>query len=216
MQKPLLNTTRLEKLPQNRIALIRFLCKGKSVLDLGCIDHYAICEKHSNWLHKHIKDVAKSVIGIDYLKDLCSELSKKGYDIRYGDVEHLDLGRTFDCIVAGELIEHVYNAGLFLDSVKKHMHKNSIVIVTTPNAFSIRRILGSVLVGTLRENPEHTAYYSDTTIKQLLARKGMRVVAQLYLPSQDCRWYRKLIENALYLFTRKQNRHTLFTVAVKE
>jgi len=141
-----------------RIELIKNLCKDKNVLDLGCVDHDSRLERNDLWLHKHIKNVANNLIGVDYLREEVENLKKKGYNIIFANVENFDLNKKFDIIVAGELIEHLENPGKFLDSVKKHMHKDSILIITTPNCFSIRRMIGVIFFGKLKENREHVAY----------------------------------------------------------
>ena len=53
---------------QTREEIILKLCKGKTVLDIGCVDHSASTEKNNNWLHKKIKQVAKTITGLDYEK----------------------------------------------------------------------------------------------------------------------------------------------------
>ncbi len=161
-----------------RIKLIRNYVTGKSVLDLGCIQHN--WRKHStkNWLHKQLKNHAKKVVGVDYLKKDTAELRKIGYDIRYGDVENFDLGEKFDVILAGELIEHLANPGLFLASVKKHMNSNSKLIITTPNAFAlgnIFRIIRRIWKFEEPDNAEHTCWYDAVTIKQLFDRNGLSI-----------------------------------------
>jgi hypothetical protein len=77
-----------------------------------------------------------------------------------------------DLVIAGEVLEHLSNAGHFLELLKAY---NCPVILTTPNAMAssgyeyIRR--GSEMV-----NPEHVAYYSYWTLKTLVERHGWRVV----------------------------------------
>jgi hypothetical protein len=54
-----------------------------NVLDLGCIEHDLFHERilKKEWLHMNIKKVAKSLIGVDILKEYIIELNKKGYNI---------------------------------------------------------------------------------------------------------------------------------------
>jgi SAM-dependent methyltransferase len=49
-----------------------------------------------------------------------------------------DLKEKFDVIIAGELIEHIENSGIFLENVKKHLNKGGIFFISTPNATSFR------------------------------------------------------------------------------
>lgn len=186
------------------------LCKNKTVLDIGCIDHKASTEKSEGWVHKRIKRVASSLKGLDYEAKEVEKLRKKGYNIVYGDAENFDLQEKFDVIVCGELIEHLLNVGNFLDCVRKHMHKDSILILTTPNAFATRRIVGSIIKGRLNENKEHVAYYSDTTIYQLLRRKNFRNITIEYLESWDNNNMRLFLERILNKIMRNNNNMVLF------
>ena len=96
----------------DRYILIKSVCTGKDVLDVGCVDHVASEEMNRPlWLHKIIKSVAKSVTGVDFEREEVEKLRAKGYDVIYGDVETVDMGKTFDVVVAGELIEHLSNPG---------------------------------------------------------------------------------------------------------
>ena len=197
---------------ENRTDLILNYCKGKNVLDIGCIDHHSILESREDWLHKRIKSVAKKIVGIDYLKDEVEVLRKKGYDIVYANAEDFDLNEKFDVIVGGEILEHLSNPGNFLNSIKKHMHENTRLILTTPNAFSLRRMIGMILNGKLIENKEHVAYYSNVLIAQFFKRNGFKVKTIKYLHSEDRNKVKKFLELFLSMFFRKELRHTLFVV----
>jgi len=189
------------------------ICAGKAVLDIGCVDHYASTENREGWLHKRIKSVAAELVGLDYAESELNKLNAIGYEIEQGDAEDFDLGRKFDVIVCGELIEHLFNPGRFLDCARKHMHEQSVLVLTTPNAFAWRRMASSVLFGPLRENREHVAYYSDTTIRQLLARKGFSNIAVDYVESEDAVPYRLLLERCIGFLLRRNLRMILIVTA---
>jgi len=53
----------------NRWQVIRSICENKKVLDIGCVDHTVNTEGNYYWLHKQIKSVASSVIGVDILEE---------------------------------------------------------------------------------------------------------------------------------------------------
>jgi len=131
----------------------------------------------------------------------------------YANAGNFNLKRKFDVIVAGDLIEHLFNVGSFIDSVKKHMRKNSILIITTPNAFSFRRSIGSLFLSKLRGNTEHVLYYSNVTIYQLLKRKGFKDIKIKYFNSKDNNKFTRTIEKALSLFLRKETRNNLLITA---
>jgi len=138
------------KKPVFRVDELMRLCTNKSVLHLGYVHHsneYEEVIKNGQWAHANIAKVASSVCGIDYLaKEVEIIREKFGYEGYFGDVTRLEevkLDRKFDVIVCGELIEHITNPGLMLDGIKRFMHKDSILILTTPNPWGrnfIKRI----------------------------------------------------------------------------
>jgi len=170
--------TRCKKEILDKNELILNLCRGKNVLDLGCIDHSAATalELGDNWLHKQIKDVAYHVIGIDILEEDTNILNNIGFEIICADVENFDLGRTYDVIVAGDLIEHLSNIGLFLNSVRKHMHEDSILIITTPNPFNIEQAMSAIFDNVIYVNDQHATWLSPHNFWELSARHNLFLI----------------------------------------
>lgn len=190
--------------------LITALCKNKQVLDLGCIDHSALTAINlgSTWLHKQIKDVAEMVIGIDILKDEASILNEHGYKIICSDVENFNLDRTFDVIVAGDIIEHVSNIGLFLENAKKHMHDNSIFIITTPNPFNIEQTMAAIFDNTIYVNEQHTTWISPHNFWELTSRFSLSIVGFYWINTRfhlaTTRPFYKTFANRLSSFIMKK------------
>jgi len=168
-----------------RLDIIRQECSGKRVLHLGCTNFPYTQEsiKNKMLLHTELEAIAADVWGIDGdrmgIDILLAHGSKQ---ILLGDLENLDqveLNQTFDVIVAGEMIEHLNNPGLFLDGVKRFMHGGSRLLITTINAYGGMRFLWYGLRGKRGRfefvHPDHVAYYSYSTLKLLLERHGMHV-----------------------------------------
>lgn len=152
---------------------------GKVVLDLGSIEHDLYREniERGKWLFDKIHRKAKKAIGIDILPEAIEELKEAGYDLRYGDVENLEqlkFEESFDLIIAGELIEHLSNPGLFLKGITRHMGKNTELLISTPNAFGFIRFIDA-LIRRERTRPDHVAWHSVRTLTQLLEANGLKV-----------------------------------------
>jgi len=165
------------------------LCFNKTVLHLGFIQHAHLWKQKiekNEWLHSKIAKVSKELIGIDYLKDEIKIIKKElGFDSYFANVMFLDklhLDKKFDVIVCGELIEHIENPSLMLEGIKRFMHKDSILIITTPNPWSKARInmINENILEDQWLNPEHIAWYSFQTLKQLLQRLGFKKVIYDY------------------------------------
>lgn len=165
-----------------RFRVILGLVKDKNVLDVGCIDYMAKMQYTDDWLHKKIGTQAKSVIGLDVAEEEVKKL-KKSYNIICGDAQTISLEKQFDCIVVGELIEHLENPGLFLKNMLKHLNPGGNIIITTPNPFYPKRIIEILFLKKQDVNPQHTCWYCDITLSQLLNRIGFKKIEVHYTNS---------------------------------
>ncbi len=121
------------KFSPSREEIILKYARGKEVLDCGCVEKL---ERDENWLHGKLVKVAKKVVGVDLWKEGVQKLREEGYCVLWGDVTTINLKRRFDVIVAGELIEHLPNPGKFLENMAKHLKREGVLILTTPNAWA--------------------------------------------------------------------------------
>lgn len=163
-----------------RLDVIRQVCAGKSVLHLGCTN-YPYTEdsiRNGMLLHDDLADVASDLWGLDFDAAGIKLLADRGVrQLVRGDLEDLEsaaLDRTFDVIVAGEMIEHLNNVGRFLSGVRRFMHSGSTLLITTVNAYCGMRFFWYGLRGKRGRNefvhPDHVAYYSYNTLKVLIER----------------------------------------------
>lgn len=163
---------------------------GRKVLDCGGIDHSFVEDKQKQgiWLHGIIAQHAQRCVGVDILAERVAEINRQGqYQFTVGNVEELPFDGEFDVVVAGELIEHVYNAGLFLDSAWRALVDDGVLIITTPNYHTISSILYSVIAGKEVCHPEHTCYYSRQTLCYLVERHGF-VVEECHIVNRVARY----------------------------
>lgn len=176
-------------------------CTGKSVLDVGCIDHSISVSESlgEKWLHSEICDVSKFTIGLDILEEESKILNAKGFNIVVGDAENFDLGRKFDVIIAGDIIEHLSNIGRFVDCCKRHMNPDSLLVITTPNPFNIEQLWKIVFEKQVVVNTQHTVWIDPVVAYQVLHRHGMAVV--------DFCWIRTRFTNKVFggLFPKISN-----------
>ncbi|MBI4971515.1 MAG: class I SAM-dependent methyltransferase [Candidatus Omnitrophica bacterium] len=186
------NSTKV--LIKDRWDVMKDLVSGKSVLDLGCVDHEAEKEAGAEWLHRKIKFAARDLLGIDYQIEAVKALRQKGYNVEAGNVEALDLGRTFDVITAGNIIEHVSNPGHFLDSVRRHMRDDSLFLMTTDNCYGLRSLKAVILNDGVVPNHEHVTTFEEKILRQLLNRQGFEVVGFYFYNGPYAKvWKEKLI-----------------------
>lgn len=168
-----------------RLAFITEMCKGKKVLHLGCTNSPYTEETISNnmLLHFEIEKVASELYGLDSDQASLDMLTAHGATNLYlGDLENLDsldLTETFDVIVAGEMIEHLNNPGLFLSGIRRFMTGETRLLITTINAYCGMRFVYYGLRGKRGKaepvHPDHVAYYSYSTLSLMLKRHDLNV-----------------------------------------
>lgn len=104
-------------------------------------------------------------------------LRAEGYDVRLGNAETLELGEGFDTVVAGEVIEHLANPGLFLERVKAHLKPGGRVVLSTPVPFGLLHLLYAWRKWPKKcSNPKHTLWLWPSTLGELAGRAGLSVV----------------------------------------
>jgi SAM-dependent methyltransferase len=178
-----------------RVEFIKEACRGRSVLHLGCTNwpytHEAL--ENNSLLHLELKDIAAELWGLDYDQEGLDVLKAKGVENLYrADLEKLEdlaIDRTFDVIVAGEMIEHLNNPGLFLQGIKRFMNTDTSLVITTVNAYCGFRMMYYALRGkggvSEPVHPDHVAYYSYSTLSLLLKRAGLDVNRFLFYDLGD-------------------------------
>lgn len=204
-----------KKTPILREELLLNYIKGKEVLDLGCVDNQPLTNFKIGKLHKFLALHARHVVGVDCNKKGVEYLRKKGYDVLCGNAENIQLNKKFDVVVGGELIEHVSNQGIFLDNIYNVLKKNGKLIITTPNAFSLRNILRQIFLGAVPTNKEHTLWHNCETLKNLLTRHNFKIVKMFYI-FDDFESIKGKLERLLVLISlRKKLRPRIIVVAKK-
>ncbi|HEY4365569.1 MAG TPA: class I SAM-dependent methyltransferase [Bryobacteraceae bacterium] len=168
--------------------------KGKSVLDVGCVEDGALAENADTWLHKNLAKTAGSLVGIDILESDVEILRKKGYNMVCGDAMTASLGQTFDVIVLGEIIEHVVDPGALLRNMRRHLNKDGILVLTTPHPFFFFNVLITMFSKEKRFfHPDHTALFCPWTITGMLRKTGYTL--------EEC-----------YYFTRSRKLRSLLSI----
>jgi 2-polyprenyl-3-methyl-5-hydroxy-6-metoxy-1,4-benzoquinol methylase len=172
-------TANLDK-PVLKSKLIESLCKGKSVIDFGCINHNINNTKSSNWLHGCIKIVASRLLGVDYLEQEVAELKSQGFNVICADINKpIQINESFDVIHVGNLIEHLSNFDGLFENFNKLLKHDGIVVITTPNPFFIEQYFYTAFKNDLIVNSEHTCWLDPLTLNQL-ANRYKFTTAEIY------------------------------------
>ncbi len=182
---------------------------GQTVLDVGC----AVGYRRSFWLHREISKASASCVGIDIDRSAIEEIHERFPELQVfqGDARSFDVGKQFDVVHAGELIEHIDNFQGFLASVKRHLNPNGKLVLSTPNADYYTHLLYN-LTGGLRVNEEHVCWFCVRTIDQLLKRNGFEVEKIGYL-QQPTYGLRKVFKWLSGILPERVRYPTLYVIA---
>ncbi|MBR9693404.1 class I SAM-dependent methyltransferase [Candidatus Woesearchaeota archaeon] len=187
--------------------------KDKNVLDVGSVSHDAKQETSSGWLFIKLLEHAKHVLGVDYETKQVNILRKKGYNIIAGDATKIKLGKSFDVVVAGDIIEHINDQGAFLKNMHAHLKRRGKIIICTPNADGFGASLRRILFGGARTNPDHVLWHDKITLRVILERYGFTVENVFY--SQYIEGFSAL-PNKIFGFFRASWAPCLIVVAKKK
>lgn len=161
------------------------LCAGKDVLDLGFVGE--VCarpaqqvDRFADSLHLRLKEVARSLIGVDIDAAAIERLRAVRSDLACvaGNIEEIERipGAPFDVIVAGDILEHMDAPGRALDNLHRFLKRTGRLVVSVPNAFGLPNYL-RFLAGRFSDSPDHVQTYTRFTITNALRRHGYDVEA---------------------------------------
>lgn len=150
---------------------------NKKVLDVGCFTGDIALE---------IKKKGNEVIGIDCNTEFVKMTQKKGIDAKFANFEEKFpfKNESFDLIVAGEIIEHIYHTENFLKECHRVLKKDGEIIITTPNinywVYRIKMLFGKTLPFAIESgedteaNPGHIRYYTVESLKKTTEKFGFK------------------------------------------
>ncbi len=84
---------------------------------------------------------------------------------------------SFDAIYIGEVIEHTWEPKKVLDRCNAILKKGGVLILDTPNVYSLSRMLRYLLTGRdiVAGNPEHKIFFSAAMLELLFAQSNFHI-----------------------------------------
>ncbi len=167
--------------------------KSDIVLDVGFLGQ-GIQSDSSHWPHLLLKQKAKEVYGIDL--DIGEKYSSDSH-YQNASAEKFDFSIPFDVIFAGDIIEHLSNPGLFLESCKRNLTQEGRLIITTPNVFNLFNLTEKCAKREPTVNKDHTCYFNNKTLSTLLVKNGFESGTYDYMYTLNTTFRESLKKKAL-------------------
>lgn len=158
--------------------------RGARVLHVGCTDWPLTAKRiaERNLLHAKLCDACEVCVGVDLDREGIEVLREQlpGSEFHVWNAEALAdnqqiAARSWDYIVAGDVVEHMNNPGLFFTAAARLLANGGKLIVTVPSAFSARRFFWLILTGNEQVHADHTGYFSESTLLRIAERNRLRL-----------------------------------------
>lgn len=101
--------------------------------------------------------------------------------VHEGGVESVPPSARYDCIVATQVVEHVYDPRAFVRTLVAHLKPGGVLVLATPDGGSPwRRIMGRRWPS--YKLPEHVLYFDASTLSRLMGDSGLLGVQSVPYP----------------------------------
>lgn len=145
---------------------------GGDLLEVGCGYGYLLDEA---------KPYFNQRVGTDFSLGAVNKASLYADEIFHGGVNEIPQGKTFDCIISVEVIEHIYDPKTFVEDLYKRLKPGGYLILATPDMGSFWR-KGMQKRWPSFKLPEHITYYDDGTLRKLYKDCGFEDMQNLPFP----------------------------------
>jgi len=148
---------------------------GKTALDVGC---------GAGLLSEPLARLGAKVTGVDASPEVIAvareHAATADLDIDYRVADVARLGGAFDLVTAMEVIEHVAEPAAFVEALAKRLAPGGLLIMSTPNATPMSRLMMIVVAEGLGHIPRGThdfgKFIPPERLKALLAQAGLKCV----------------------------------------
>lgn len=160
-------------LHESLIRAIDDVPKDSGVLDLGC--------GSGAWLRRLKNTGYSELFGIERSGE---SASNEGLTIVQADLSDpaINLGRTFKLVTLIEVIEHLANPGIVLETARRHLDDDGVLLITTPNVHSLLQRIKFAVTGRFLHfepeggsDPTHIQPLLLSSWKQMLPTYGLTI-----------------------------------------
>jgi SAM-dependent methyltransferase len=145
---------------------------GGDLLEIGCGYGYLLDEARSLFDRR---------VGTEFSAQGTEIARKTGAEVFVGGIEQVPRERKFDCVVAIQVIEHVYEPLIFIKQLANHTKSGGHIVIATPDiGGALRKAMGRHWPSF--KVPEHVLYFDFWTLSSLMHQAELTNVRRLPYP----------------------------------
>lgn len=201
-----------------RTAFVKHFIAGKKlkILDVGNLGEGPVNVD----IRKTIEDNGGQYFGLDVNKNLADKLGFKNQLI--GDLHDLkDIeNKSFDCIYAGEIIEHTWYPAKMIKECYRVLKDDGFLLLSTPNIFDLTNVLRIYLFkkDTVGFNVDNLAYQESKDNfknwrekeKQVLSQPQHKIIFSPAMMFQLLNMHKFKVDNLVFVGKARNFLHALF------
>jgi SAM-dependent methyltransferase len=119
--------------------------------------------------------------GTDFSSEAAAIARATDAEVFVGGIEQVPPEARFDCVLATQVIEHIYDPLTFVNRLMSHTKPGGHLVLATPDiGGALRKVLGRRWPSF--KSPEHVVYYDFRTLGGLMQRAGLEDVRRIPYP----------------------------------
>lgn len=144
----------------------KYVYGGRKLLDIGCFTGVFL---------ECAKDAGFSPSGVEIHEDKATVAARKGFPVKVGDFENLDVGEVYQVVTLWESLEHMNNPRLVVQKVRSILSDQGIIVFTVPNGDALSvKVLSHHLVWLTGSG--HKNMFTPSAVVYLLRDNGFELV----------------------------------------
>lgn len=145
---------------------------GGRLLEIGCGPGYLLDEARAFFDRR---------FGTEFSPEIAVVARRTEAEVFVGGVEHVPADLKFHCVIATQVIEHVYDPLTFVTQIVDRTLPGGHIVLATPDIGGVlRKIMGRRWPSF--KTPEHVVYFDFATLNSLMRRGGLETVRRLPYP----------------------------------
>jgi SAM-dependent methyltransferase len=145
---------------------------GGDLLEVGCGYGYLMDEARTYFRRR---------TGTEFSPEAASRARETGAEIFVGGIEQVPAEALFDCALAIQVIEHIYDPVGFMKQIVAHLRPGGYALLATPDiGGALRKVMGRSWPSF--KVPEHVVYFDFDSLQKLMSEAGLVKIARLPYP----------------------------------